>query len=129
VETRYFLYVLAALGLITVVVVGFGRTFTTWLKRDWKQAQGRVTGEPEVNVITQEDSVSFELYWDYEFSVDGFPFTGRLRVSQQDMDLVDSFIVAMRAGTPVNVLYDPHDPSRSEGVALESELLRITPRN
>jgi hypothetical protein len=79
-------------------------------------------------VVTQEEGVSFEVYWDYEFSVDGFPFRGRLRVSQQDMDFVDSFIAAMRGGTPINVLYDPNDPSRSEGVVFETELLRITPR-
>jgi hypothetical protein len=79
--------------------------------------------------VENEDGLSFDVRWEYEFFIDGFHYTGRLTVGQQDKDYLDSFIEAMRAGTPVNVLYDPNDPRRSEGIVLESELLRITPRD
>jgi hypothetical protein len=129
VETRYFLYALGVVGLVFVVVLGFGESLTRWWRREWQHTEGKVVGEPEVTAHFDEESSEYVIEWRYEFSVDGFPFHGRMRVSQPDQDYVDSFIFAMRSGTPVRVTYDPKDPSQSDGVVLESDLLRITPRD
>jgi hypothetical protein len=128
VQTFYFLCVLGAIGVMVIVVLGFGDALTRWWRRHWQHTEGKVVGDPEVQEHVNEESVSYTVEWRYEFSVDGFPFFGRMRVSQEDMDYVESFIFAMRSGTPVRVWYDPKDPSRSDGTVLESDLLRITPR-
>jgi len=110
---------------------GLGVVLLFWEKRagnrragfaHWETAPGRVVS---VRVIEAGEATAprggFDRLWTaevtYSFSVDGVEHDGRQtrfrRIDAGDFDHAERVAASMSPGTPVEVAYDPSDPSRS----------------